>query len=752
MITLFFSFILIFFDQIENKVYASQVDEKNPKDIKTLDEFHEVEIFFFQKGTGRPLKRVEIKILDQVFYSDTNGLVKLRIQKNYKESAEVYLTGYDVIKISASYLLSHKNLEIYLEEDLARTNRVIIKGKKKQSVSRKEISIEESEKVAPGGDSVQVIRLLPGVQSQAFRKDIIIRGSGPDDSKYYVDKLEVPFIFHPIGNLSVFPSPLLSDIQFDSGGFSSRFGDATGGIIVLKTKSDVPKYPETQFIVNLPLYSGVYHEHPVAQDAFYAVSIRRSYLDLFIKLALKIRGEDQITFAPHFTDAHGFYFKKTESGYWKTTLMGSDDGFYIIAPPDPSANEQLGFQLSYFDQFFGLGVENQRRLSRRWALNLAPQIFYNLSKFNLSATRFSSEQKVEYTILTFRTPIEISYKLSKKEKLSFGLDPRYAEYKRDISIIRSEGRNTAPSEEEQQEDFGDDNTSRLVFWLSLEQVFGSFKVIPEGRVFYNRQIKKTGFDPRLISSYELTDQHRLKLSVGQYSKHPEREEASSGIGNTDLNFEKSMHYVVGLETVWSDTWESDIQLYYKDSKNLIEDDPNENFINKGEQKSQGLEIFIRHKMTDRFFGWISYTYSRSEKKDHELNRFFLTSFDQSHFLNFVGSYKITSLWEVVLRYNHQTGRPYTPIDFSIYDVNQDLYVPRRDPEKKNSFRLPDYNNISLYLVKDFLYNTWKLSLKFGLETYWPTDQVLKVQNNYDFSKQEYLNGFTVPFLELKGIF
>ena len=43
----------------------------------------------------------------------------------------------------------------------------------------------------------KVIQSFPGVQSTpAFRNDVIIRGGGPSESRFYLDGVEVPFINH----------------------------------------------------------------------------------------------------------------------------------------------------------------------------------------------------------------------------------------------------------------------------------------------------------------------------------------------------------------------------------------------------------------------------------------------------------------------------------------------------------------------------------------------------------------------------
>ncbi len=43
-----------------------------------------------------------------------------------------------------------------------------------------------------------------------------------------------------IGGISIIPDQLLSDVEFSSGGFGAQYGGATGGVVTLRTKNEVP--------------------------------------------------------------------------------------------------------------------------------------------------------------------------------------------------------------------------------------------------------------------------------------------------------------------------------------------------------------------------------------------------------------------------------------------------------------------------------------------------------------------------------
>jgi hypothetical protein len=98
---------------------------------------------------------------------------------------------------------NHVNFDIPLEENITSVGEVVIKAspfmKKIESpVSARIIGIDEIEK-NPGGnrDISKVIQSFPGVASTpAFRNDVIVRGGGPNENRFYIDNVEIPYLNH----------------------------------------------------------------------------------------------------------------------------------------------------------------------------------------------------------------------------------------------------------------------------------------------------------------------------------------------------------------------------------------------------------------------------------------------------------------------------------------------------------------------------------------------------------------------------
>ena len=244
-----------------------------------------LELSVAAKGTGRPLRRAEVKIGTEVMTTDPSGRVRIAVPEREGE-LQVSRQGYESTFVSFASLRGKKSQTIYLEPGKPDDSEVVIVGARRAEVSRKTVTVRETARIAPGGDAAQVTQLLPGVQSNPGRTEIVIRGSGPNDSRYFVDDIAVGNIFHDVANLSIIPSRQLASVEFNSGGFGVQYGEATGGVIVLRSSEEIPEGPRSEFVVNVPFYLGLFHEQPIDEQSSVAVSFRRSTIEAILPKVL----------------------------------------------------------------------------------------------------------------------------------------------------------------------------------------------------------------------------------------------------------------------------------------------------------------------------------------------------------------------------------------------------------------------------------------------------------------------------------
>lgn len=707
---------------------------------------------FFAKGQGQPLAKVEVKWQGQTYFSDPTGNVDVVIEPGAAGKLQIYKKGFEREELDAATFQGANGFDIYLYPAVGGDDVIVVRGTRKPAISRKVVSIQEAAKVAPNGDPAQVVKLLPGVQSQDFGGEVVVRGSGPQSSLYYVDDLEVPFIFH-FFNLSLIPGAYLSDVEFESGGFGPEYGDATGGVVVLRTQQEIPERPRTSYVVNVPIYSGIYHTRPLSENSALTVSLRRSYIDFFLQKLIdaqtKKNHQPSVVVSPYFSDGLVSYLKKDERGFTKFTVLGAYDGLKLVVPSDMSSNSDGTLSLNMLNSFINLGVERQTRLADDWRYSATPQVYYALFDNDFFGN------KIQLNIYKTRMPVEFTKRLSKLEDWTIGLDPAYTYVKAKLFTI-------IPKFDDPTWDFEDaekvsvspiEKFASLGLWTSVDQAMGNLIASPGLRVFHTEQIKKTAFDPRLRLRYLVSENHTIKGAVGQYSESPEPQEASQSIGNPDLKFTRAMHYILGLETKWDEFWTTELQVFHKNIYDLVGSDNVKTYANKGQARSSGFEAFVRRNLTSRLFGWLSYTYSRTEEQDAPNQAFHRAQYDQTHILNLATSYRLTNMWELGGRFKYNTGSTFSTVSEAVYNADLDKFQPRSTTADQYAQRLPDDKTLTIYATKDFLYDRSKLALKFGLESYWIKPKVASRQYSYDYTKTNDVASLTsVPFLELQGEF
>jgi hypothetical protein len=706
-----------------------------------------IQLQVLERGTGRALRRVEVRVGDKPYFTDAEGKVEVSFEETDK-AVLIDRSGFRSEVVARENLKPDEVNKFFLYPDTPNNNEVTIRGDRRKETSKKIVDVREAETVAPSGDAAQVTKLLPGAQSSAFGNQVAIRGSGPNDSAYYIDRFQVFSIFHPIGGISVIPNSLLDSVEYYAGGFSPRFGDATGGVIVLGTRNDIPERTKTELTLNVPFYSGVFHERALSENSALFVGARYSYLQYILPSLLpKDLGA---TIIPYFTDAQVMYLNKDkESGaYTKALALLSQDGAIVAFPFDESTKASGQEEINFDRRYVTFGVERFQPMKDGWAYVAAPQLLYDRSRI------FFFGDYVNWDSYSARLHFELSKRFDAKRSWYLGVEPSFGYFYANMKVPlvsndpANDDRDNAPRVR---------ITDRINFsdqaaWTSYDVfLFDRLLLSPGARYFYASIIDKSTIDPRLLMRLTLTDKHDLKSTVGQYSRAPDPQKASPKFGNPDLGFEHSMHYVLGLESNWSSFWDTDVQIFYKYTRDLAVVDVLNNYSNYGSRKSIGAELFVRRNLTDRAFGWVSYTYSKNQERQRDQDPWYDSDFDQTHVATVVGSYALTGQWRLGGRVTYRTGDTYTPIQDSVYDASKDKYLPREREEDKNSKRLPDFHQADIYSTYAFLYQTWSMDLKLGVEFLALEKQAVSSNYNYDYSKQvENSTIPPIPYIEVRA--
>ncbi len=81
----------------------------------------------------------------------------------------------------------------------------------------------------------------------------------------------------------------------------------------------------------------------------------------------------------------------------------------------------------------------------------------------------------------------------------------------------------------------------------------------------------------------------------------------------------------------------------------------EALLSTGIGRTRGIQFLLRKQVGKRFFGWITYTLSKSERANAAGDPYYAYDFDQTHVFGAVASYDLGAGVEVGGRFRYATG-------------------------------------------------------------------------------------------------
>jgi len=656
-----------------------------------------------------------------------------------------------------------------LKTEKAEYETVVRADKPPREVTRRTIKAEEMQKApGTGGDAVKVIQSLPGVaRAPGLAGILIIRGSSPSESNTFLDKVDIPLLYHFGGLTSVVNSDFLERIDYIPGNYSARYGDATGGIVDIQTRKlrddRVHAYIDADLID-----IGAFVEGPVSEDIVLAGAVRRSYIDAILALVLpEISGLD-LTVAPVYWDYQALGdFKLSGADKLRVFFYGSDDALEAVVggnvTEDPYFHGDVGFHTQFhrvqlvWDHEFTKKINNMAMINGAYTdLNGG---FGDIIQFGFERWGFGVREELD---------INGSHGWDLLTGVEFNAG--WYNYKIRAPMPSPEGVPNEPFDPDnvRETEANQDN------WLDTVSVYTEFETRPleDLRMIYGLRfdyfdrVKEISVNPRFVTRYEVIPGTTLKGGVGLYTGQPSGASTDNTFGNPDLDLTHAIHYGLGAEQRITDFLSISIEGFYKDLHNVVSQsaDPRydsdgnmligmdgepvpERYDNEGIGRIYGGEMWVKYDPDGFFFGWLSYTLMKSERKDSPEDDWRLFDYDQTHVVSLVGSFHLGAGWDIGARFRLTSGNPYTPVQSSIYDSDGDYYFPFYG--KTNSERLPLYHQLDIRVDKLWVIDWLKLSLYLDVLNVYVHQNVEGVIYNYDYSEKGYLYG--IPIIPSLGV-
>jgi TonB family protein len=620
------------------------------------------------------------------------------------------------------------------------------------------LTSEEISKI-PGtnGDALRSLTNMPGVARPGSLDGLlVVRGSAPQDTQVFVDGTSALMAYHLGGLSSVIPSEMLERINFYPGNFGAQYGRGMGGIVDVGVRS--PKSDRFHGLIQVDSIDGRFLvEGPLGKSTRVLLAGRRSWLDAWLGPALRANGVG-VTAAPRYYDYQAM-LEQDLSTSTKLRLFAfgaSDRTELLLYEPNPS-DPAVGGSARSVESFWRIQgrIDTRPNDDVRWTSTL--------SVGGEKQDQTVGDLFVDGRSLVLEGRSDVRAKIHPRLVAIAGID--VINYNYDVAVRFPPV--DASSSESSGPLFGRPaqtlhaiaNTIRPGAYAMLEATpLPGFKLFPGVRTDYNQDIRKFTVDPRLGVRLDL---HRgfprttLKGGIGVFHQPPELFQSVKPYGTPNIGSNTAYHYSLGFEQEFLPPLELSVEGFYKDLRNLVAATPaadsseaGQTYSNMGSGRTYGAEVLLRYKPFGRFFGWLAYTLSQSERRDGPGQPLHLFEYDQTHILTAIGSYKLGKGWQVGARFRYVSGKPYTPNVGGVMDYDAGVYAPVASSHE-NSSRMPAFQQLDLRVDKTWKFQSWSFSFYVDLQNAYAHKNVESIGDNYDFSKATYVYG--IPFLPVLGL-
>lgn len=640
------------------------------------------------------------------------------------------------------------NIDILLEETELEIKEVVIKASPfrkmiESPVSARIIGIDEIER-NPGGnrDISKVIQSFPGVASTpAFRNDVIIRGGGPNENRFYIDNVEIPYLNHfstqgasggPVGIINI---DFVRSVDFLSGAFPASKGNALSSILnfsLTDGNKEKMKYRATLGASDL----GLTVDGPTGKKSSLIMSVRRSYLQ-FLFSALKL------PFLPTYTDFQLKYKIRLDDKNELTFLgLGAKDDFKL----NLKANE-TDFQRYILDYIpvqeqysYVFGTVWKHFRDNGYDTWVVSRNYLNNSQYKYRNNAEADTNKI-LDYLSGEGEIKARYERTiigeNGLRISFGGGYEYAHYR-------------------------NSTYKKIYFGGSLLEIdyntnlkFSKFGLFGQaGKSFFNEKLGLSigirtdantystsmgnpfnQLSPRLSVTYSLTSKLNLNFNVGRYYQLPPYTALgytnNSGVFVNKLNNLKYLtadHIVAGVELLPSENIQVTLEGFYKryndypfsvrDSVPLSSKSADygifgdEELVSISDGRSYGLELLGRLKEFKGLNLVFAYTFVRSEFMDY-FGKYIPTAWDNRNLFNLTATKKLKKNWDIGIKWRYVGGAPYTPYDPEksalkiAWDLQGQGYL---DYPNYNTRRLKAFHQLDIRVDKRYYFKGWSLML------------------------------------------
>lgn len=692
------------------------------------------------RSTRQPLEFVNVLVVGLGIgaSTDANGNFLITQVPPGIYRLQASFLGYKT-ELTPEYRVNHVTpyVQIELEEENASLNEVVVTASPFQKVpespvSLRVIGLQEIEK-APGAnrDISKVVQNYPGVAFSpiGYRNDLIVRGGGPSENRFYLDGVEIPNINHfstqgaSGGPVGLIDADLIRSVKFYSGAFPADKGNALSSVLDFSLRDGDMERNSLKATLGASEVSLSSNGH-IGNKTSYLVSVRQSYLQALFKIL-------GLPFLPAYTDA-SFKIKTRFDSHNELTLLGLG-GIDRMKLNLGIEGEDAEYMLSYLPEI------NQETYTvggvyRHYSQRHVQAIVLSQSYLNNRNVKYRDNDESSEENLTLRLgSIEQETKLRMENtsswsvwKVKAGFDLNYSRYK------SNEYRKVFANALREYDYHTDLSLWRWGMFASVDYAApdksftASMGVRTDGNN-YSDKMKELWrqLSPRLSVSYRLIEGLTLSGHVGLYYQLP----SYTALGfkgeegeyvNRHLDYISVSQESLGLSWTPNENMELSVEGFYKlyghMPFSLSDQIPlsckgndygtigNEALSSEAKGRSYGVELMFKWLLTQKLNLSSSLTIFKSEFKDGEQGSYVPSAWDNRFILNMSGTYNFPKHWSLGAKVSCIGGSPYTPYDVEKSSLVEAWNVQGRayyDYSRYNQERLPVFGQLDVRVDKTF---------------------------------------------------
>ena len=697
--------------------------------------------------------------------TDSTGVFRITNAKPGIHRLVISYIGYKS-KVTPEYMVSARTpfIEVELEEDLQLLGEVTItpsplRRTTESPVSLFVIGLQDIEKI-PGAnrDISRIVRSFPGVSFSpiGYRNDLIVRGGGPSENRYFMDGIEIPNINHfstqgasggPVGLIN---SDLVREINFYTGAFPANRSGALSSVLDFHLFNGNPERQDFKATLGASEVSLSGSGH-FSKKTTYLFSIRQSYLQFMFKLL-------GLPFLPNYIDGQVKIRSRLSDKHELTFLgLGGIDRMKLNTDEKGESTEYL---LSY------LPVVHQDTYTagmvyKHYNGPHTQGIYLSHNYLNNRMTKYidNDESTEENLMLRIRSS-EQKTSLRMENRSNFGqwiwkqgVEGSYSRYtNRTIQRIFA-------SEKGKWTDYHTD----LDIWswggfisadyTSPDQRFTtSIGLRTDASDFGNMNHLLKQLSPRISANYTFNEHWSIAGNAGIYYELPPYtalgfKDNDGRLVNKKLKYQQVASGSIGIN--WRPTKQLifSVEGFYKRYGNMplciLDHVPlackgndygifgNEPLVSTAQGQAYGLELLAKWQIPDKINASASLTLYQSEYRNDKKSPYLPSAWDNKYIFNMSCIWDLPRQWSIGGKLSVIGGSPYTPFDIeksSLVEAWNAQGRPYYDYGLYNTQRLDSYAQLDIRIDKNYYFKSWRLGWYLNLQNV--TGSKLKEQDAF----------------------